>query len=163
MRYRAPCAHTCADCGCAFMAHDSRQKRCPPCQRAARLACKRASSLRYYYEKVRKPPTDRTCPWCGRTFSSNSLKRVYCSDRCTNLAASARWRRRNGIKSKAERHAPDPTPASAARDWMQQVECDLQIADPTERFKASRAWSARQRAYAQKLALRAIGWRGGAY
>ena len=40
---------------------------------------------------------------------------------------------------------------------MAQVEFDLQIADPTERFEASRAWSARQRAYARKCALRALG------
>ena len=166
MRYAAPRARTCRDCGRAFTASAPCQKRCPACQRAALLARRRANALRYYYAH-RKAPPDRACPHCGRTFSPRSFKQLYCSDRCTNLAAGARWRKRNGAKPRPtapSRPKPEsPARPAPARDWMRQVELDLQIVDPGERFKASARWSAKQRAYAQKLALRAIGWRGAAH
>ena len=163
MRYRTPRARVCPDCGASFMATSPLQKRCPACQRKAYLACKRKSSKRYYRENVRKVPTEEiTCPHCGRAFLPRSWKQLYCSERCTDLAAGARFRRKHGIPSRAAR-ATRAVGAPEAVDWMKQVEFDLQIADPTERFEASRAWSARQRAYARKCALRALGWRGSAY
>ena len=172
MRYLKPRVRMCMDCGTSFMAQAPSQKRCQACQRAEFLACKRKSSLRYYREKVRNVPTDEiTCPHCGRAFLPRSWKQRYCSERCTDLAAGARYRRKHGISTRATRAvgvSGEDSKRTIARapkavDWMKQVEYDLQIADPTERFEASRAWSARQRAYARKLALRAIGWRGAAY
>lgn len=163
MSYRTPRARVCPDCGASFMAKWPAQKRCPACQRKAYLACKSESSKRYYRANVRKVPTEEiTCPHCGRAFLPRSWKQLYCSERCTDLAAGARFRRKHGIPSRAAR-AARAVGAPEAVDWMKQVEFDLQIADPTERFEASRAWSARQRAYARKCALRALGWRGGAY
>ena len=168
MSYRTPRARTCQDCGCVFMARSHMQKRCPACQREAFLASKRKNSLRYYREKVRKVPTEKiTCPRCGHAFLPRSWKQEYCSELCTNRAAGARWRRRNGIQVRAARAkgapaavpgpmGPENSKRTTERDWMAQVEFDLQIQDPTERFEASRAWSAQQRAYAQKLALRAL-------
>ena len=168
MSYRTPRARVCPDCGGSFMAKSPAQKRCPACQRKAYLACKRKSSKRYYRENVRKVPTEEiTCPHCGRAFLPRSWKQLYCSERCGDLAAGARWRRRHGVKAREGAVGPVMGPGDSkrttARDWMAQVEFDLQIQDPTERFEASRAWSARQRAYARKCALRALGWRGGAY
>ena len=165
----------CQDCGAVFMARSGAQKRCPACQREAVLACKRRNSLRYYYEHRRKVPTGEiVCACCGKKFLPRSGKqKKYCSELCANRDAGARWRRRNGIPARRsvigdtisdKPPAPKPpAPKPSPRDWMAQVEFDLQIQDPTERYEASRAWTQRQRAYAQKLALRAIGWRGGAY
>lgn len=167
-----PRPRACQDCGAVFMARSGAQKRCPTCQRKAVLACKRRNSLRYYYEHRRKVPTGEiVCACCGKKFMPRSGKqKKYCSELCANRDAGARWRRRNGVKARgaAARVGPVVGPVedskrTTTRDWMAQVEMDLRIADPTERFEASRAWSARQRAYARKCALRALGWRGCAY
>lgn len=163
-----PRPRACQDCGAVFMARSGVQKRCPACQREAVLACKRKSSLRYYYEHRRKVPTGEiVCAHCGRKFLPRSGKQnKYCSVICANRDAGARWRRRNGVKARgaAARVGPvEDSKRTTTMDWMAQVEMDLRIADPGERFKASARWSAQQRAYAQKLALRALGWRGGAY
>lgn len=159
-----PRPRACQDCGAVFMARSGAQKRCPACQREAVLACKRRNSLRYYYEHRRPGPlAEIVCEHCGRKFLPRSGKqKKYCSELCANRDAGARFRRKHGIPSRAAR-VPRAVVAPKAVDWMKQVEYDLQIADPTERFEASRAWSARQRAYARKCALRALGWRGGAY
>lgn len=159
-----PRPRACQDCGAVFMARSGAQKRCPACQREAVLACKRRNSLRYYYEH-RRPGVlaEIVCAHCGKRFVPRSGKqKKYCSELCANRDAGARFRRKHGIPSRAARDTRAVV-APKAEDWMQQVEFDLQIADPTERLEASRAWSARQRAYARKCALRALGWRGGAY
>ena len=74
------------------------------------------------------------------------------------FARAARKIAREKPKPRAER-AEKPGPD----DWKRQVEHDLAIADATERFEASRKWTARQRAYAQKRHLRDIGWKGPLY
>lgn len=172
MNYRELRPRTCLDCGGVFMARSHMQKRCPACQREAFLASKRRNSLRNYYAHRRMEPlAEIVCASCGKKFVPRSGKqKKYCSELCANRAAGAQWRRRNGVKARGAAEAvvgpvvgPGDSKRTTARDWMAQVEFDMQIQDPTERYEASRAWSARQRAYARKLALRAIGWRGGAY
>ena len=151
------------------MAKSPAQKRCPACQRESFLACKRRNSLRNYYAHRRMEPLPEiVCASCGKKFVPRSGKqKKYCSELCANRDAGARWRRRNGVKARGVAVGPVVGPEDSKRttamDWMAQVEFDLQIQDPGERFKASATWSAQQRAYAQKLALRALGRKGGAY
>lgn len=168
MSYAEPRERACMDCGAAFMASAPSSKRCPTCQRAHVLAVKRDRALAYYYAHATPPPA-RACPRCGRTFQPRSRKQLYCCERCEARASGERWRRRHGkparvqsspiVSAITKRRAPAPAPC----DWMRQVERDMQITDPSARFAASRAWTPQMRAYARKLALRALGWRGGAY
>lgn len=171
-----PRPRACQDCGAVFMARSGAQKRCPACQHEAFLACKRRNALRYYYEHRRAEPLPEiVCANCGKKFVPRSGKqKKFCSDACCNRAAGAQWRRRKGIQPRDRRAkgapaavqgpvGPEYSKRTTARDWMAQVEMDMLIEDPGDRFKASARWSAKERAYAQKLALRALGWRGVAY
>jgi endogenous inhibitor of DNA gyrase (YacG/DUF329 family) len=53
--------------------------------------------------------------------------------------------------------------ASASEPWKARVERELAIPDPDARFAAAQKWTPKERKYAQKLAMRGMGWRGPAY
>lgn len=68
---------TCLHCGTLLVA--TRDRYCS-------AACKAAAA------KKRKELEDRTCPWCGATFSPATSRRQYCSRTCANAAHSVRMR-----------------------------------------------------------------------
>lgn len=54
-------------------------------------------------------------------------------------------------------------PAVKVEAWQERVARELQIPDPDARFAAAQKWTPKERKYAQKLAMRGMGWRGPAY
>jgi hypothetical protein len=52
---------------------------------------------------------------------------------------------------------------TASESWKIRVERELAIPDPDARFAAAQKWTPKERKYAQKLAMRGMGWRGPAY
>jgi len=64
------------------------------------------------------------------------------------------------VQQQARAKAP---PKPKAEPWQERVARELQIPDPDARFAAARKWTPKERKYAQKLAMRGMGWRGPAY
>ena len=77
---------------------------------------------------------------------------------------AARKIAREKKRAAAARRVPVKRPtASASEPWKARVERELAIPDPAARFAAAQKWTPKERKYAQKLAMRGMGWRGPAY
>lgn len=154
-------ARECRHCGKAFV---STHKRHYYCCAACQLE-----------EKQGAKHIERTCKRCGKKFITRRLSQIYCSHECMVL-----WNRHNdGEKARAAR-ALDAAARKAARkipraktpqkpkapppeSWKIRVERELAIPDPDARFAAAQKWTPKERKYAQKLAMRGMGWKGPLY
>ena len=154
-------ARECRHCGKAFV---STHKRHYYCCAACQLE-----------EKQGAKHIERKCKRCGKPFVTRRASQFYCSHECMVL-----WNRHNdGEKARAAR-ALDAAARKAARkipraktpqkpkapppeSWKIRVERELAIPDPDARFAAAQKWTPKERKYAQKLAMRGMGWRGPAY
>lgn len=118
---------------------------------------------------------ERTCKRCGKKFITSRGNQLYCSHECMVL-----WNRHNdGEKARAARalnaaarkaarkipraKTPPKPKAPPPESWKIRVERELAIPDPDARFAAAQKWTPKERKYAQKLAMRGMGWRGPAY
>ena len=82
------------------------------------------------------------------------------------LDAAARKAARKIAREKkraARRKAEEVKRPTASESWKIRVERELAIHDPDARFAAAQKWTPKERMYAQKLAMRGMGWRGPAY
>lgn len=113
----------------------------------------RAAS-RKYKQKLRslRGPIVRLCVVCGQSFELKRGNPKYCSDACRKK--SARDQRRILAKQKRDRRLDERcevvTVAKDVEDMRARVERDLQL-PASERYEASKKWTAEQRAYAKKL------------
>ena len=161
-----------------FRAHatfDHARRTCPACGKAfepVRGDHKFCSQRCYNQARQGAKHIERTCKRCGKPFVTRRLSQKYCTHECMVL-----WNRHNdGEKARAarkaarkERKAPPERKAMVrvARDskpaemvpWERIVEADMRL-ERRERYQASLKWTPRMRAYAQKLALKEIGWKG---
>ena len=154
-------ARECRHCGKAFV---STHKRHYYCCAACQLE-----------EKQGAKHIERKCKRCGKPFVTRRLSQLYCSHECMVL-----WNRRNdGEKARAARalnaaarkaarkipraKTPPKPKAPPPESWKIRVERELAIPDPDARFAAAQKWTPKERKYAQKLAMRGMGWRGPAY
>ena len=123
---------------------------------------------------------ERECRHCGKKFITSRFSQYFCCHDCM-----ARWHRINtrNKKREARRNRPPkpqkprkppkqraarairlpPVPKTIKPAWQAQVERDMNIANPDARFAAAQKWTPQMRKYAQKIAMRQIGWRGPCY
>ena len=154
-------ARECRHCGKAFV---STHKRHYYCCAACQLE-----------EKQGAKHIERKCKRCGKPFVTRRASQFYCSHECMVL-----WNRHNdGEKARAARalnaaarkaarkiqraKTPPKPKAPPLESWKIRVERELAIPDPDARFAAAQKWTPKERKYAQKLAMRGMGWRGPAY
>ena len=74
--------------------------------------------------------------------------------------------RKAARKIARERRAKAPQKRKAQQkieSWQERVERELMIPDPDARFAAAQKWTPKERKYAQRIAMRRIGWRGPIY
>lgn len=143
----------CRECGKEFTAKTSRNFYCSPnCQL-------RANRARFWARNADRVLAKRKASRDAKKRKREEERELERLERKARRALHAAASRLPKVRVAKKRKRAAPKDA----EWMRQVEFDLQIADPTERFEASQKWSPRQRAYAQKCALRAIDWKGAAY
>lgn len=172
--YLIPKRKTCPECGRAFDALSPKSYRCPECQTLIRRERHLAQMRAWAKRHSTAVHEERKCKLCGKKFITSRGNQKYCSNECMVL-----WNRHNdGEKARAARalnaaarkaarkipRAKTPKPkAPPPESWKIRVERELAIPDPDARFAAAQKWTPKERKYAQKLAMRGMGWRGPAY
>lgn len=126
---------------------------------------------------------ERTCKRCGKKFITSRLNQLYCTHDCMvrfhregEKKRLEKWRAAHGAPPRANKpkgpkgpkktasvQQQDRSAMGKAEPWQVKVARELAIPDPDARFAAAQKWTPKERKYAQKLAMRGMGWRGPAY
>ncbi len=126
---------------------------------------------------------ERTCKRCGKKFITSRGNQKYCSNECMVRFHRERcgerfkkWRaaqpraagaeKPNGPgkpKKTASVQQQDRSAMGKAEPWQVKVARELAITDPDARFAAAQRWTPKERKYAQRLAMRNMGWKGPLY
>lgn len=161
----------CRRCGNAFV---STHKNHHYCSTACRIEAKQGAKH-----------VERRCRRCDNPFVTRRANQKYCTHDCmvrwhreraagaptarkrqkkiASLQRQARIEQGRAVARKDGKRTTARAPAVKVEAWQERVARELQIPDPDARFAAARKWTPKERKYAQKLAMRGMGWRGPAY
>jgi hypothetical protein len=121
---------------------------------------------------------ERICKWCGEKFITSRGNQKYCTHECMvnfhRERCGERFKKWRAAQPRAEKPKGPGKPKktasvqqqvrrAVAEPWQVRVARELAIPDPDARFAAAQKWTPKERKYAQKLAMRGMGWRGPAY
>lgn len=96
---------------------------------------------RAYVERLRKSrEIVKRCAFCGREFTTTDSRQKFCSRACTRSFNS------HGTSLRTAASCGEMTAKQKA-----QVESDMRISDPVERYEKSLSWTKAMRRYAMRL------------
>ena len=158
-RAHATCTHEerkCDVCGRRFV----------PIRNAHNFCSTRCRNLAKWAEKVAARRGAE-----GKTASVQQQLKMLEEDRKSRKAELEKRRAARALDAAARKAArkipraktPPKPKAPPPESWKIRVERELAIPDPDARFAAAQKWTPKERKYAQKLAMRGMGWRGPAY
>ena len=158
-RAHATCTHEerkCDVCGRRFV----------PIRNAHNFCSTRCRNLAKWAEKVAARRGAE-----GKTASVQQQLKMLEEDRKRRKAELEKRRAARALDAAARKAArkipraktPPKPKAPPPESWKIRVERELAIPDPDARFAAAQKWTPKERKYAQKLAMRGMGWRGPAY